>query len=282
LQQSENLTIIDLREKNRQLTQAYQELKAAQAAIIEKEKLEHELELASEIQCSILPEKLPQHPGLDFGALMVPARSVGGDFYDFILLDKHRLGIVVGDVTDKGMPAALFMALTYSSLRTEAFRYRNPGDALRAVNRHLLQINRSNMFVTLLYGILDYQTGEFTYARAGHPPPLVLDSRHRPVDIPSNLGQPVGLFNPFALDEQKICLPTQGSLLIYSDGLSETIEGSKDFPPLPELCASIQEGSELTAQDFCERLWRTVGGAEGEWLIQDDFTLVCVRNLNPA
>jgi phosphoserine phosphatase RsbU/P len=278
LEESESLTIQDLREKNRRLTQAYQELQAAQAVIIEKEKLEHELQIAAEIQRGILPDKLPEYTGFDFGALMIPARQVGGDFYDFIPLDDHRIGIVVGDVCDKGIPAALFMALTYSSIRTEAFRQDSPGSTLRAVNQHLLQINRSTMFVTLLYGILDCKTSEFSYARAGHPEPLILDNHHQPVLVPMDAGQPVGLFDISAIDEQRISIPSGGTLLVYSDGLSETIEGTINSPTLSELCARILEGPAIHAQALCAQLWRTVGGSSDESLIQDDFTVVALIN----
>jgi phosphoserine phosphatase RsbU/P len=279
LEVSESLTIRDLREKNRQLTLAYQELQAAQAAMIEKEKLEHELSISAEIQRGILPEELPVVPGLEFGALMIPARQVGGDFYDFIPLDEQRVAVVVGDVCDKGMPAALFMALTCSAVRAEAPRQETPGNTLRAVNAHLLQMNRSGMFVTLLYGVLDCRTREFTYARAGHPRPLLLDGAHQPMNVPSGLGQPIGLFDTPAIDEQCIRIPPGGLLLAYSDGLSETVEGTPGSPPLPELCSGLLQAQPLEAQTFCGLLWQTVNGPSEVSLIQDDFTLVVIRGL---
>jgi sigma-B regulation protein RsbU (phosphoserine phosphatase) len=153
LDESENITIQDLLEKNLQLTRAYQELQLAQAQIIEKEKLEHELEIARQIQTSFLPNTMPRHPRLDFGALMIPARAVGGDFYDLIPLKGGRFGLVVGDVSDKGVPAALFMALTYSLLRVEAMKSGSLENILHQVNRYLVDLNVSNMFVTVLFGI---------------------------------------------------------------------------------------------------------------------------------
>ena len=177
LEDTENATILDLREKNRQLTLAYQELQAAQKSLIEKERLERELEIASKLQLSILPQSLPVYPGLDLGALMVPAELVGGDFYDFIPLGPDRLGVVVGDVCNKGIPAALFMTLSYTAVRSEALRYPDPGAALQAVNRRLIELNANDMFVTLLYGIIDMNSRRFTYARAGHPYPLILDQQ---------------------------------------------------------------------------------------------------------
>ena len=108
LDNTNTVTFRDLKEKNRQLQKAYDELKAAQAQLVEKERLERELQVAADIQVSILPQELPQVPGYDFGALMVPAREVGGDFYDVFLLNEKRVGFVIGDVADKGVPSAIF------------------------------------------------------------------------------------------------------------------------------------------------------------------------------
>ncbi len=178
LEESENLTILELKEKNERLRIAYKELKAAQKQIIEKEKLEHELELSSQIQQSILPRSLPRRRGFDFGALMIPAHAVGGDFYTFLSLDKNHMGIVVGDVCDKGVPAALFMSVVYSLIRVEARNSKSPVKVLRQVNRHLLNMmNNSSMFVTLIYGVLNCENGHFHYARAAHPTPILLDGQ---------------------------------------------------------------------------------------------------------
>ena len=245
LENSENLTIKDLREKNRLLKQAYDDLKIAQAAMIEKEKLEQEMRLASNIQRNILPKDLPRYPGLDFGALMIPAKQVGGDFYDFILLDDQRIGIVIGDVCDKGMPAALLMALTYSSVRMEALRNSDPGETLRHVNQHLIQIGCCDMFVTLLYGILDCNKLTFSFARAGHPKPLLLNAKNQSMPVPYGYGQAVGIFEEFFVDEASVKLPKGGTLLLYSDGLSETIDEYKSSPGLSKFCSSTLGNEEL-------------------------------------
>lgn len=279
LDRSENQTITDLREKNLQLSRAYTELKIAQAAMLEKERLDQEMRLAGKIQRSILPKVLPNIKGLDFGALMIPAKQVGGDFYDFIFLDDHHIGLVIGDVCDKGMPAALLMALTYSSVRMEALRNDNPGDTLRSVNHHLIQIDCSDMFVTLLYGILDCETLKFDYARAGHPKPLLMDAHKRPIQIPINYGQAVGIFKDFDVDEGCLSLPECGTLILYSDGLSETIDDHRDAPELSQICSSILDNKDFDAQACCEQLWRTAAGSSAESLIKDDFTVVVVKSL---
>mgnify|MGYP003375831754 CR=1 FL=1 len=172
LRDADNATIRDLHEKNRQLQEAYRQLQEAHEQIVEKERLERELQLAREMQENILPREMPLLPGYDFAALMVPARAVGGDFFDFIPLHGGDLGIVVADVSDKGMPAAIFMGLTRSLVRAEASRGVFPAEVLRRVNEHLVDMNASGSFVTVLYGILHARTGEFLYARAGHELPL--------------------------------------------------------------------------------------------------------------
>ena len=279
LEESENLTILDLKEKNRQLTLAYQELKAAQAQIIEKEKMERELEIARRIQLNILPHTLPQRAGFDFGALMIPARAVGGDLYQFIPLKRNRLGIVVGDVSDKGVPSALFMALVYSLMRAEAGGGSAPAKVLQKVNRYLLEINVEEMYVTLLYGILDISSGEFFYARAGHPPPFILDENGKQIRLTKALGQPLGLFDDPVLDEQRLNLPPGALALIYSDGLSEASDSQGVEFGATRLQGSLFAAIQKTPQEICEQLWNEVKLYTAELPQQDDFTVVAIRRM---
>jgi len=277
LEESENSTILDLKEKNLRLTEAYDELKSAQEQIIEKEKLEKELEISRQIQQSILPEAMPKLPGYEFGALMVPARAVGGDFYTFIKLSGNRLGIVVGDVSDKGVPAALFMALSYSLVRAEAMRAASPVQAIQKVNQHLLQMNSSSMYVTLVYGILDGDSGDFTFARAAHPSPYLLDGKGRLMQVPVAFAQPLGLFDNPPVDEQCIHLPPGGTLLLYSDGINETMDSQGNEFGLDSLNRTVTSNRWRPAQEICEKLWQDVQVFGGDMPQQDDFTTVVVK-----
>lgn len=126
-------------------------------------RLEQEMAIARQTQQSILPTQLPSVPGYDFGAFMMPARAVGGDFYDFIPLDHQKICIVIGDASDKGLPAALFMAMTFSLMRAETGRSHHPRQILRNVNRFLTHMKASNVFVTVLNSVLDLQTGVLSY-----------------------------------------------------------------------------------------------------------------------
>jgi phosphoserine phosphatase RsbU/P len=279
LESSENQTVADLKEKNEKLSRAYNELKAAQKQIIEKEKLEHELKLSGQIQQSILPRSTPKRSGFDFGALMIPAHAVGGDFYTFLPLDKNHLGIVVGDVCDKGIPAALFMSLVYSLIRVEAGDSQSPVKVLRQVNRHLLQMmTNSTMFVTLIYGILNSENGRFHYARAAHPAPILLDADGAASKVPIKSGQPLGLFGNLPIDEERITIPPGGTLLLFTDGLNEArnIDGI-EFGDDGRLVDSLASGRHKRAQRICEHLWADIQVFSQDLPQGDDFTTVVIK-----
>ncbi len=280
LRDNNNATISDLRRKNTELAAAYLELQAAQAQIIEKEKLEQELRTAKRIQQSILPAELPRVPGYDCGALMVPARSVGGDLYDFIPLGRGWLGIAVGDVSDKGVPAAIFMALTRSLLRAEVTRAASPRRALERVNRLLLDMNQDGMFVTLLYGILDAAQRTFTYVRAGHELPLLVRSSGEAGLLERGRGAPLGLFEQVGLDEQVTALRPGDTLLIYSDGATDATDNRDALYGAERLFASATAAvGAASAQGFCDALWTGIDAHRGGALQADDVTLVALRAL---
>ena len=279
LAETENLTILGLKEKNERLSVAYQELKTAQQQIIEKEKLEHELELSRRIQQSILPKSLPKRRHFGFGALIIPAHAVGGDFYTFLSLDKNHVGIVVGDVCDKGIPAALFMSLVYSLIRVEARNSRSPVKVLRQVNRHLLNMmNNSSMFVTLIYGILNCENGLFHYARAAHPTPILLDGTGKELPVRKKPGQPLGLFGNLPIDEQQIKIPPGGTLLLFTDGLNEAsnLDGTA-FGDEGRLSGSLASARRKRAQLICEHLWNDIQAFATGLPQGDDFTAVVIK-----
>jgi sigma-B regulation protein RsbU (phosphoserine phosphatase) len=150
------------------------QLEAAQAELVQKERIERELELARDVQQSMLPHSFPDLPGYAISAHYVPARQVGGDFYDVFWRDNDHFGIVIADVADKGMPAALYMALTRSLLLAEARRALSPRDVLLNVNQLLLDLSEMGGFVSIFYGVVNYASRRLTYARAAHEPPLLL------------------------------------------------------------------------------------------------------------
>lgn len=276
LEKAENATIKDLREKNQQLSQAYQELKVAHEQLLEKERLEEELGLARYIQRSILPQSLPAHPSVEFGALIRPARAVGGDLYDFLSLDSSKLGIVVGDVSDKGVPAALFMALTYSLIKVESSRSESPENVLQRVNRHLLRMNPSCMFVTAFYGIWDYDSKELVFARAGHPLPIVLDSQDNRSDYEIGYGQVLGISENLTLDVGRIRIQPGSTVVFYSDGVSEATNIQGQVFGEEGLLHFLQDHHKLTAQELCVKAFDAVISFTGQEQ-QDDILLLAMK-----
>lgn len=274
---SDNAAIRDLQEKNRQLAEAYANLQAAQAQIIEKERMERELQVAWEIQQSILPRFLPTLPGFDFGARIVPSRVVGGDFFDFIPLDKNNLGIAVGDVSDKGVPAAIFMAMTRSLVRAEAKRAKSPQEALRGVNEHLVGMNDAGMFVTVLYGVLNKETCTFDYARAGHTLPILCVEGGEAYTPAFAAGQPLGIFPDPALDVQKIVLSRGGVLLLYTDGMTDAVDSAGEFFGQKRLQKTLVACCNTSAQKVCDRMVQAVSDYQKGVPPYDDVALVAVK-----
>ena len=277
LEGTENRTIRDLQEKHVQLTDAYERLKLAQAQLIEKERLERELEVAREIQESMVPRKFPQLAAFDLGARMIPTRAVGGDFFDFIALPNDTLGVVIGDVSDKGVPAALFMALTSNLVRAEARRGSSVSDTLRRVNRHLMEINDAGMFVTLLFGVLDGRAREFRYARAGHELPLVHDKQGQLVALPHAPGLPLGAADEIVLDEQTLPLTSRSTLLFYTDGATDALDSTGAQFGIERLRKIFLAEGNPPAQVLCDRILDLIGAFRAGTPQYDDVTLVAVR-----
>jgi sigma-B regulation protein RsbU (phosphoserine phosphatase) len=281
LRASNDTTIQDLHEKNRRLEQAYADLQAAQAQLIQQEALARELKLAREIQESMLPHRLPDLPGFELGARMLAARIIGGDFYDVIPLGDDRLGLVVGDVSGKGVGAALFMALTSSLLRAEASRTGSPEETLRAVNRHLLTYTTHSMFVTVLFGILHRETRRFDFVRAGHDLPLILDHLGKQHSLILGRGHPLGLFPNPALDVQTAILPPGGLLVLYSDGATEAMNQENELFGLDRIVATVRQRLQASAQELCTHLLATLAAYCGDAPQSDDITLLVLRATNP-
>ncbi len=270
-------TFRDLTEKNRQLQIAYDELKAAQEQLIEKERLEKELQVAAEIQMSILPNVLPTPAGFDFGGRILPARQVGGDFYDVFELGDDKVGVLIGDVADKGVPSAIFMARAHALIIAEADSSTSPGEVLRMVNTHITRLEKSTQFVTALFGILDVKTGKFSYARAGHEPPLLIGEHGDVHRLPHEPGMALGLWENLALDENSFQL-TRGSLLVmFTDGMTDCRNPSGQPFGLERIKQTMKDLRSHSAQSACDHLLETLTQYQNGSKQDDDVTLVAVH-----
>ncbi len=242
--------------------------------------LERELDVARKIQTSSLPTTFPPFPDrsdFDLHAVMRPAREVGGDFYDFFLLDERRLGFVLGDVSGKGLPAALFMANTRTLLRATALQGMSPEACLRRVNRVLHEERVKGMFVTLVYGILDTRTGEVVYCNAGHNLPFLLRRDGDVEMLPRARSLAVCLLSDFDFPAHALRLSPDDTLFLYTDGVPEAADARRDQfedERLHEcLRAANGAGPEAVIQQVLDAVAAFADGAPQA----DDITMLALR-----
>jgi serine phosphatase RsbU (regulator of sigma subunit) len=245
--------------------------------IRERELVEQELEVARSIQQASLPEEVPKLEGWQISPYYQPAREVGGDFYDFHLLSEGRLGVVVGDATGKGVPAALVMSTTCGMLQlaARALGSPSPGEVLAQVNETLFARIPQNMFVTCFYAILDPESGTLRYANAGHDLPYLRRVGGDAEELRAR-GMPLGLMSSMGYEEMDLVLQAGEAALFYSDGLVEAHDPKGEMFGFPRLRALIAEhGEEQALGDILlEELYTFV---EGGWEQEDDITLLTLR-----
>jgi serine phosphatase RsbU (regulator of sigma subunit)/anti-sigma regulatory factor (Ser/Thr protein kinase) len=269
----------DRRLLNNLATQASPALRVAQLArqqlaeAQERERLEHELRVARVIQETLLPNELPSLDGWQVAAHWQPAREVSGDFYDFIQLPEGRLGILIADVTDKGVPAALVMATTRTLLRAVAERLIQPSLVLERVNNLLVPDIPQNMFVTCLYVVLDPQSGKIRFANAGHNLPY-LQTAQGVVELRAT-GMPLGLMHDMTYDEQEATISSGENILLSSDGLVEAHNSSRDMYGLKRLENMLARQSGCTSILFLMADLAEFTGPDYEQ--EDDITLVILE-----
>jgi serine phosphatase RsbU (regulator of sigma subunit)/ketosteroid isomerase-like protein len=265
-------------ESSNQLEATRQRLEREKFAL---ERVEQELHVARRIQHASLPEEVPRLEGWWISPYYRPAREVGGDFYDFIDLEDGRVGVVVGDATGKGVPAALVVTATHSMLRAVAqtLGSSSPGEILEQVNETLLARIPENMFVTCFYAILDPASGTLGYANAGHDPPYLRRFTGEVEELRAR-GMPLGLMSGMSYEEGEVFLREADSVIFYSDGLVEAHDPRGMMFGFPRLRALVAEHGEESSpgNSLLDDLYSFVG--EG-WEQEDDITLLTLRRTSP-
>ena len=263
----------------RALQQSIENLKTTTAA---KERIESELQIARDIQMSLLPRifpPFPKHSEFDLYATIEPAREVGGDFYDFFLIDDDRLCFTIGDVSGKGVPASLFMAITKTLWRVAANKHAQPDKALADLNKELCRDNESVMFVTVFYGILHLRTGELEYSNGGHNLPFFL-SRNGKVQLLENTGgMALGVMEEVVYKAKTVALQAGEGLFLYTDGVTEAMDRAGNLFTEPRLQECLQQANGATPTEVIRRALEAVKrfatGAEQS----DDITTLAIRYL---
>ncbi len=261
-----------------------------QREMVEQERLEREMQLAREIQNAFLPGSAPQLAGWDLRVRWRTAREVGGDFYDFIELPGNRLGLVIADVADKGMPAALFMTLVRTLVRATVQDTDSPAEVLERVNEIIVPEAPRGMFVTIFYAVLDLDTGNLEYANAGHNPALFLHKHNCQIERLERTGMALGVQEGNRMLERKLALENGDYLVFYTDGVTEAFSPAGDFFGEERLHQLVEgaacNGSHapedaLTAERLLNQIDEAVVTFIGDAGPSDDLTLLVVRRHEP-
>jgi serine phosphatase RsbU (regulator of sigma subunit) len=244
-----------------------------------------ELALAARIQTSFLPQKLPHVSGWRFAATLIPAAEMSGDFYDVYPLPDGRLALLIADVVDKGVGAALCMVLTWALLRTYAAEHpERPSLVLDAVNRRLLTDTQGNQFVTVFYGILEPASGRLVYSNAGHHPPVLFKSSAADDVVKlARTGMPLGISEEAVWESEEVCLGLDNVLVLYTDGVTDALSDSEAPFGFGRLIESVRASLDLTVEEIQDALLRDVQAFGGDAPQMDDIALlILARVLSPG
>jgi sigma-B regulation protein RsbU (phosphoserine phosphatase) len=259
--------------------------------IAEKEKLESEmarkdaeLQIAAEIQRNFLPEKIPQTEGFDIAAKSIMAKEVGGDFFDILPLEvipmnKNRTGVMIADVSGKGVPAALFMALSRIVVRVTATWFKKPSQVISFANPIIAENSKTGMFVTLFYGIVDNETKTLTYVNAGHNPPIVLRQKTGEIDELQLTGIAVGALEDAKYEQQEIALSPGDLVVLYTDGITEAVNDRDEMFDVTRLIEIIRKNGNRPAQEIVNEIIGSVSAFSENQPQFDDITLMVVKVL---
>jgi sigma-B regulation protein RsbU (phosphoserine phosphatase) len=245
------------------------------------EGLERELNLGREIQLSLLPDEAPQVPGWEFATYYEPAWEVGGDFYECQPApgQDDEMDLVVADVAGKGVPAALFMALSQTILRSTTLNGRDLAAALRRANDLILHDNRADLFLTAFYARLNTRTGHLRYVNAGHNPPLWQQSASGQLDLLPGHGTALGVFDETWLEEYEIQMAPGDCLVLYTDGVTEAMNAARQQFEDERLQAVVAANAGASAQTVQDAIVQAVQEFRGDTAPSDDLTLCVVRRL---
>jgi len=248
-----------------------------QAERLEQEKIVQELEIARNIQVSLLPDTTPVVEGAEVTALFLPARQVGGDFYDFIPISENNLGLVIADVSGKGVPAALFMALSRALMRANSLQNPHVSQAVIRTNRLILDCATSGLFVTLFYAIVDTQTRILKYVSAGHNPPILYKKRTGEIQLLEADGIALGVLDDIELEEKKASLEEGDVIVLYTDGVTEAMNVQDEEFGEERLIRLILDNHTSSANELSRKIKDVVMEFAGEVSQFDDFTLMVVK-----
>ena len=259
-----------------QLTLAFQN-EHLKEEMVGRERLQKEFQLARDIQKAFLPEIIPQPEGWEIGVRWRPARQVGGDFYDFIKLPDGRLGFVIADVSDKGIPAALYMTVTRTLIHATAKEELNPAQALLKVNRLLVESSPQGLFITTFYGILDQKTGVFEYTNAGHNQPILINKGSDQVVLLEKGGMPLGVSEDLKIENRTLKIANKETLILYTDGVTEAQSPDGKLYGMNRFEKFLFESTIMNMNDLLDALDKNILIFQKGFPPTDDLTIIALH-----
>lgn len=276
---------IDLKDLEITIEKSLKEIKEYKSSLAVRDKLlalQQELDIATLIQTSILPKTFPPFPDrkeFDIYAKMVPAKAVGGDLYDFFLIDKYRLGVVIADVSGKGIASALLMAVCKTLLKATAYKGLPADSILSEVNNILVDESPSNMFVTLFYGVLDTRSGAFEYSNGGHNSPYLISSEGKVQQLENVGGLLLGAIKDAQYESNVIMLKRGESLFFYTDGITEAFNVKKEEFGESRLLQIIENKNAKNASELINHIFENVQSFSNGVEQSDDITCLALKYL---
>lgn len=274
---------VDFNDLEKTIEKTIREIELVRNAIKEHDKLlaiQYDLDTARAIQTAILPKIFPPFPDkkeFEIFAAMEPAKEVGGDLYDFFLLDNDRVGFVIGDVSGKGVPAAIFMAVSRTLIRATALKGISPEECLTYVNNLLCNESVASMFVTVFYGILNFKTGELQYANGGHNPPYIVTKEGEVKIMELTGGLALGVMDDITYSSTKIQLNRGDSIFSFTDGVTEAMDKKLQLYSEERLEAFLKDNYQLNATDLVKKNFEHVHEYAGGEQQSDDITVLAIK-----
>ncbi len=271
---------IDFNDLEITIEKTIKHVRAMQLALESRDRLvaiKQELEVARQVQDSVQPKALPDSETHQVSALIIPAREIGGDFYDYFYLDDNRLGFVIADVSGKGVPAALFTMVTRALLKASLQGFQSPGQCLTLVNDLLCEDNDSCIFITLFFGVLDVSSGELEYSNAGHNPPRLIRSGGEVMELPRTGNLVLGILAEHQFNNERLRLNPGDTLFLYTDGVTEAEDARPEEFGEERLDRLLSEMSSATVREIAEGVVVAVQEFVAEAPQSDDITCLVVR-----
>lgn len=275
---TDRITIAELQLKNNELARTLENLKAAQAELLRRERLKRDLEIAAEVHHNILPTAFPDVPGFEFAALARPAREIGGDLYDVVDMGQNQVGIVMADASGKSVQAAIYMAVVRALFLSQTGANLSPAETARSVHELLMRVSTTaDMFVTAFYARLDYTVRQMSYIRGGHDRPVFFNSATGNVRLLDVQGRFLGLLPGLVLEEDCLAFGPGDVLVCYSDGVTDAVSQGGEMYGLERLKNIVAQNGYCSAQELVDIIVSDIDGFRDGAEQPDDLTLLITK-----